>query len=496
MMSPLVRRVPTTSAEAWPEIDQSLLDEGRWANVPPLPVDVLPPAWGQWVTDTAQAAGTPVDYVVQGVLAAVAGVCGAGVVARVTPSWAEPMILWQALLGAPSSGKSPALAAVRRLLGEIEGELRSGDPGRRARHARKVEAARLLTEQWRDNCETAVKLGTPAPDKPVDAEFDEAFVPGQIAFADSTMEALADVVSGNPLGVILWRDELAAWLANLNRYANGGSDRAHWLEAWSAAGITINRRSRTRPLHLPKFPVSVVGTIQPDRIADALAGDDDGLAARFLYAWPDPPAYTSLLDRRTPDDDGALARLQSIARLAQTPDEPRRLTFDTQAIVLLDDFMEELHRAARGLDGLEASWLGKGPGTVARLALALALLDWSDSGAALPPGMIESEHVSGAIRLWNDYFRRHALAVFNQAGRADRDRLAKRALHWIKSTAPAEVSREMIRCDALSYAVDAEGADKVIARLEQGGILQALPAESGKRGGRPARRWAVNPGLD
>ena len=49
---------------------------------------------------------------------------GGGVIAEVTPGWKEPVVLWQVLVGAPSSGKSPALAATRRLLGPIEADLR------------------------------------------------------------------------------------------------------------------------------------------------------------------------------------------------------------------------------------------------------------------------------------------------------------------------------------------------------------------------------------
>ena len=85
------------------------------------------------------------------------------------------------------------------------------------------------------------------------------------------------------------------------------------------------------------------------------------------------------------------------------------------------------------------------------------------------------------------------MAAFHQAGRTDRDRLARRAVRWIRSAGVREISREMIRCEALGYSVDAEGADRVIARLEEGGVLRALPAETGKRGGRPARRWIASP---
>jgi hypothetical protein len=452
-------------AEPWPEIDPSLLEDRR-VEVPAFPLQHLPLSWERWVADTAQSAGTAVDYVAQALLAAVAAVCGAGVSVRVTPSWHEPLVLWQALVGTPSSGKSPALAAVRRQLDRIEHERREGDADRRAHHA-------LETEQGQGG---------------------GCFVPTQVVVADATMEALADVVSGNPRGVVLWRDELSAWLANLNRYANGGSDRAHWLEAWAAAGVTINRRSRSVPLHLPMFPVSIVGTIQPDRIAEALQGGDDGMAARFLYGWPAIPDYLPLLDRRTPRDDDALVMLQKIARVAGTPDAPLAMNFDGEALMLFDRFGAELHAHARAADGLEAGWLGKGAGTVARLAAVLALLHWSEQDGDLAPlGTIGREPAMHAIALWSGYFRKHAAAVFNQAGRTDRDREARRVLRWIQTNAVEEVSRENVRRNALCHAVDADGADRVITRLEQGGVLRVLPLPKGR--GRPARRWAVNPGV-
>ena len=481
------------TAEDWPEIDASLLEDVRGA-VPAFPIGLLPPAWARWVGDTAQSTGTPVDYVAQGLLAAVAAVCGAGVQVRVTPAWFEPMVLWQALVGSPSSGKSPALAAVRRLLGEIEDELRSGDGERRGKHAAGVEEARLLTERWRAKCEEAMEAGKPAPQKPEGASFDEIFVPAQIVVADATIEALADVVAGNPRGVVLWRDELSAWLANQGRYANGGSDRAHWLEAWAASGVTINRRNRAQPLHLPRFPVSIVGTIQPDRLADAIRGGDDGMAARFLYVWPDPPAYTSLMERRAPLDDAALASLQRIAKTAGTADAPHVMAFDWEAMGLFDTFLAELHGEAREADGLEAGWLGKGPGTVARLAGALALLAWSDGEDPTPPRDIGKRAVLMAGALWSEYFRGHARCVFNQAGRSDRDRHARRVVRWLRTTKTEEVSRNTLRRDALAHAFDAEGTDRVIARLEAGGILRAVPIDT-RSPGRPLRRWAVNPAV-
>ncbi len=478
----------------WPLLNEALFGESE-SSATVFPLEHLTPGWRQWVADTAQSAGTSPDYVAMGLFAAVTAVCGAGVNVRVTAGWREPLVLWLALVGSPSSGKSPALASVRALLGQIEVAIRDEDGDRQSMHAAKLEEARLATEQWREDCQTAKRNCHPLPVRPQEAGFDQPFVPAQLVIADATMEALADVVAGNPRGVILWRDELAAWLANLGRYASGGSDRAHWLEAWAAAGVTINRRSRSGPLHLEKFPVSVVGSIQPERLSEAFAGSDDGMAARFLFAWPSVPPYVSLKERHVPDDDVALAMLQAIAHVAGTVETPRVLGFDDEALDLYDRFLGNfLHPEANDAEGFEAGWIGKGRGTVARLAGILTLLDWSERAHTEAPRTVNKMALNRAIQIWGQYFRPHAQTIFNQAGRDDGDRAMRRVVKWLRAERVKEVSREDIRRNALSQSVTAEQAGTVIEWLVEAGALRPASVDPSKRG-RPARRWDVNPAL-
>src|SRR5260370_23681787 len=98
---------------AWPEIAPGLLEDGR-PPLPAFPLGVFPGPWRDWITDSAHSAGAPIDYVAQAMLAGVAGISGAGVTARVTESWSEPVVLWQAPVGGPSSRKTPAPGTTRR----------------------------------------------------------------------------------------------------------------------------------------------------------------------------------------------------------------------------------------------------------------------------------------------------------------------------------------------------------------------------------------------
>jgi hypothetical protein len=242
------------SLHNWSEVDLSILEEKR-AAVPPFPLDLLPQPWREWTSDTASSTSAPVDYVAQTVLAALAGLSGAGTMVRITPGWCEPLVLWQAMVGEPSTGKSSALAPMRRLLGIIEKERRALDDERRERHAEQAKAAGA----------------------------GEAFVPSQIVVADAPVETVGAVTSGNPRGVIQWRDEPSAWLGQLGDADNDGGERAQWLAGWAAGAVTIERGVRKLPLHLERFPVSILGTIEPDRLKEAFTDDDTGVAARFLY---------------------------------------------------------------------------------------------------------------------------------------------------------------------------------------------------------------------
>ena len=158
----------------------------------------VPQPWRDWIADTERATGAPADYVLQSVLAGVAAVCGAGVRVRVTPAWDEPLVLWQAVVGEPSTGKSAALAPMRRLLDVVEQERRLGDEERRAAHDERGKAAGKGTD------------GDAAPS-----------CPRRSWRADRrSRRARRRSSRGNPRGLLLWRDGPArgrGWIARRGR---------------------------------------------------------------------------------------------------------------------------------------------------------------------------------------------------------------------------------------------------------------------------------------
>ena len=178
--------------------------------------------------------------------------------------------------------------------------------------------------------------------------------------------------------------------------------------------------------------------------------------------------------------------------------EPARLVLLRELILVEVAYRHRHHETPRPEDyqqrfpTLEAAWLAKGPGTVARLAAALELLGWSGGPASRPPGPIGRDAVEAAVALWRDYFRPHATAAFNRAGPTDLERHARRVLRWLKAGNRTEVSGEEVRCGGLGRTVNAGQTAEALDRLEAAGVVRRVRSVAVRKG-RPAERWEVNP---
>ena len=455
------------SEQPWRDPDVSILDDRR-APVPAVPSALLPQPWRDWIADTEKATGAPADYVLQSVLAGVAAVCGAGVRVRVTPAWDEPLVLWQAVVGEPSTGKSAALAPMRRLLDLVERERRAGDEERRS------------ARSGQDGGGQGGKVGEAEP-----------IVPSQIVASDADPVALAGIVSGNPRGVLLWRDAPAAWIGAEDDDEDD-SHGATWLAAWEAGAVTV-ARPRQPARSVPCFPVSILETIRPDRLKEALHSGDDSLAARFLFAWPGPQPYRALAVIEPTRDEEILRRLRALSRLARSADDPCVLAVDDRGRAALDKVLAGLHAERQNVEGPEAAWIGKSRSLIVRLAGVLELLGSID-GKAVRPGAIGAEQVEAAAQLWRDYFWPHAKAVFDSAALSDYSKRVRRVARWLMDKRPTTVSRDDIRRRALSLSATAEETESVLQRLDYLGYVRPDLAYRDKPG-RPTTHWQVNPVL-
>jgi hypothetical protein len=82
-------RKPNGSAHAdgWPKPDMSVLQVRRPA--PPFPLKLLAP-WDRWISDAAESAGAPPDYVVAVLLPALSALLASARAVSPWAGWVEP----------------------------------------------------------------------------------------------------------------------------------------------------------------------------------------------------------------------------------------------------------------------------------------------------------------------------------------------------------------------------------------------------------------------
>lgn len=483
---------------AWPDPDWSILQPHR-RPAPELPLDVFGPLWSRWIADAAEAKGAAPDFIALSLIAAAGALVANSRRASPWAGWTEPPIVWAAAVGNPSSGKSPALDAVMDLVRELERELDADFDDRTRENLVAREVAKARREKWDAEVRAALKAGQPPPDPPRDVDPPEAPARRRLFSTDATVERLARIAAANDRGMLLSRDELAGWLGQLDKYGGNGSDRAFYLESFGGRPYVIDRVKDATALRVPFLSVGVLGGIQPDRLASLLlSGDDDGLAARFLYAWPE--AGRPKRPRRAPDNGTALGALRWLLTLGPVEVDgrkgPRVLPFDPAAADDLQAWREQVADMEEATSGLFLSWLGKLPGVAVRLAMVFELLWWAENAMAQPePSSVSRQAVRAALGFLDAYALPMARRAFGEAALPQTDRDAIALARWLRTRAPIPATvnaRDLRHADALPTR-DAERYDRALAELEAAGWLRPVPRRQGP--GRGRKDWLLNPRL-
>jgi hypothetical protein len=289
---------------------------------------------------------------------------------------------------------------------------------------------------------------------------------------------------------------LAALFMNMSRYS-GGQDDEFWLESWNGEPHTVERMGRT--LSVDHLLIGVVGGMQPDKLVASFEGDHDGKYARVLFAWPDEPGWLGLNNDATEIDTDILNIISRILTLAEFTQEGRLVShsigLDPDAAGEFAQFAQFAHQEKSAFEGREREWFAKATAHVLRLVNTLTHVEWALTTDATKPVTVNKTTMLAAIRLVRDYFWPHARACLRLIGLTERHTNARRVLLWIRAKGKTEVSREEIRRDALSQQLDANETTALLTALTKSGWLREEVTEPRPQGGKPARRWLVNPKL-
>ena len=112
-------------------------------------------------------------------------------------------------------------------------------------------------------------------------------IKNQFIVNDITLEALVDLHEESDNAVGVFKDELAGWFKDMNKY-RAGSDLEFWLSSWSGKSVSLNRKT-SKSAFVEKPLIPVLGGIQPSifSIFYTEENKDNGFIDRMLLSYPE-----------------------------------------------------------------------------------------------------------------------------------------------------------------------------------------------------------------
>jgi putative DNA primase/helicase len=224
---------------------------------------------------------------------------------------------------------------------------------------------------------------------------------------------LGELLGSNPMGVLLFRDELTGWLNTLDK-PDRASDRAFYLECWAGTGSFTYDRIGRGTQRIESATLSLMGGIQPGKLVPYLAAQkegkgDDGLIERFqLMVYPDPKPFEHV--DRPPNEEAEQKAIQIFNKLNWLQGDltnPTIQKFLPDAQKLFNTWYDKNQKLVRSttLSPQLESHLAKYVSLFPSLALVIHAVDSS------PGGSIGIESAEKALA-WCDYLESHARRVY------------------------------------------------------------------------------------
>ena len=384
---------------ATPTTDATLFNPWQQFIVPEFPLDVLPPAVHSFIHNRSTAMGVDPSALAMAALAAFSGAIHHRfrIKMKRNTDWWEHVRLWVLLVGRSSWKKSPIIDAATR---PIE------------RHQAAI--MRDYHAQLRDYR---------ASKKADDDAAEEPEPPERFTVGDTTSEKLGEILSRSERGVLAKHDEVAGWLGRMERYHAAGkgasADRAFWLQAWNGGPYSIDR-IKSGETFVQHLSVSIIGGIQPARLAEIHGLTSDGLLQRFLPVLMRAPKLAMDIDcsKTNRNYEGLISELISLP-----PQQLRPTDGAIDAMNMLQAHLHNLEQVGEVLSEGFEGFVGKLAAYAGVLTMILHLIDNPKEAVK---NFIGSPVVEKVARLIRDFLLPHAYEFYN-TGEGESERLRKLA---------------------------------------------------------------------
>jgi len=231
-----------------------------------FPIDIFPKPIQSYISECSETLDSSIDYMGCSLLWMISLSIGNAMQIEVKKGWRELATIWVAIVGKAGIGKTPSITNIIFPIEKINNR----------------EIANFIKEY--EKYEFYSNLS-----KKEQEEYPEVMKPTKKQFIanDITIEALVDLHQQNDISVGVFKDELAGWFKDMNKY-KAGSDLEFWLSTWSGKSVNLNRMTRAGSF-VAKPLIPVLGGIQPTIFNSFYTDDnkDNGFMDRMLLSFPE-----------------------------------------------------------------------------------------------------------------------------------------------------------------------------------------------------------------
>ena len=231
-----------------------------------FPIDIFPKPIQSYILECNQKLDSNIDYMGCSLLWVISVCIGNAIEIEVKRGWNENSTIWLSLVGKAGIGKTPSINNMIFPLQKI--------------NSREIKRYYQELEKFDFYDKLSVKEKKDYP---------EIYKPTKTQFIanDITLEALVDLHQESDNAVGVFKDELAGWLKDMNKY-RAGSDLEFWLSCWSGKAVSLNRLTRKGSFVEKPF-IPVLGGIQPNILNGFYTEEnkDNGFMDRMLLSFPE-----------------------------------------------------------------------------------------------------------------------------------------------------------------------------------------------------------------
>tara|TARA_R110000868_G_scaffold168322_3_gene403033 strand:+ start:1591 stop:3834 length:2244 start_codon:yes stop_codon:yes gene_type:complete len=231
-----------------------------------FPIEIFPIEIQNYIVESSKTLGMSVDFMGCAFLWMLSVIIGNSLVIEVKPGWVETATLWIAVVGKPGIGKTPS---INQMIFPLKEQNVKEQKQYQKNYAKWIEYEKLEKKE---------KAYHEEIQKPTSKQF---------IVGDITLEALVDLHEENPNAIGVFKDELAGWFKDMNKY-RAGSDLEFWLSSWSGQSISLNRKT-AKSAFVDKPFIPVLGGIQPSIFEEFATGvnKENGFVDRILISYPE-----------------------------------------------------------------------------------------------------------------------------------------------------------------------------------------------------------------